>query len=333
MEPVRVESQEIYFRASIGVAVFPRDGRDVETMIRHAGVAMYVAKRAKTGMALYDPKQDEHSRSRLSLINELRQGIEHDHLLLRWQPQEELATGRAGSAEALVRWQHPKHGLIMPDQFVKLAEQTGLIASTTEWVLKAALRQCRDWRRRDIHLKVAVNISALNLYVPGFVDTVGRALSESALPPNSLILELTESAVMEDPKRSLGTLVSLRDMGITISIDDYGTGYSSLAYLKRLPVGEIKIDKSFVREMASDEDYATIVKSTIELGHSLGLRVVAEGVEDKQTRDLLAGLGCDSAQGYLISPPISAEELDRWFEARPERTAGTVASARAPSRE
>jgi EAL domain-containing protein (putative c-di-GMP-specific phosphodiesterase class I) len=248
------------------------------------------------------------------MVGELRHAIEHDQLVLHYQPKICLRTRRCVHVEALARWQHPQRGIIPPDQFIPLAEQTGLIKSLTRWVLSAALAQCAAWRANGMDLPVAVNLSTRNLHDPDLVDQVAELLARAELPSSSLRVEVTESAVMTDPGRALNSLTRLRALGVEVAIDDFGTGHSSLSYLKHLPAEEIKVDRSYVRDMHDDENDFAIVRSTIELAHAMGLKVVAEGVEDQRTWDLLTELGCDLAQGYFMSRPLPAEDLARWLQ-------------------
>jgi len=268
-----------------------------------------VAKRRGEPYALYSPAADAHNHARFTLGAELRQAIRDDALLLHYQPQAALATGRITDVEALARWPHPTRGLIPPDEFIPLAEQTGAIAPLTWWALETALRQARAWRRSGRLLGVAVNLSAANLRDPRLTGKILTLLRRYATPPSILRIELTESAIMGDPEHAIDVLARLTGCGVRLSVDDFGTGYSSLAYLKRLPIDELKIDRSFVCDMIGDPTDAAIVASTIDLGHSLGLRVVAEGVEDEETWRRLAELGCDLAQGYYLSRPLPAAEL------------------------
>jgi len=321
--PFPVEGEQFHVGASIGIALFPSHGDDAPTLLRRADVAMYLAKREHRSYAVYAPEHDEHSADRLALIAALHRAIARGELLLHYQPKIALRDGpaqRGGKAyamEALVRWRHRERGLLPSDRFIPLAEQTGLIVPLTRWVLGEALRECREWRRAAPALGVEVNLSMWSLRNPELAETVAALLTLHGLPAAALRLEMTESALMSDAPRALEALTRLRDGGVRLSIDDFGTGYSSLAYLKRLPVDELKIDKSFVLGMARDETDAAIVRSTIELGHSLGLRVVAEGVEDAESRDLLVGLGCDAAQGYHLGYPLPAADLGRWLATSP----------------
>ncbi|MGI9147541.1 MAG: putative bifunctional diguanylate cyclase/phosphodiesterase [Chloroflexota bacterium] len=311
--PFVIDDRTVSVGASIGIAVSPDHGLDAETLLRRADMAMYVAKRAGAGYAVYTADQDGHSSMRLALFGELRGAIDRNELVLHYQPKVECATGAIGGVEALVRWQHPQRGLVPPDEFIPLAEQTGLIKPLSLWVLNAAIAQLRAWRQSGMHVPVAVNLSMLNLHDPQLPDVVADLLERYGVPADELILELTESHLMADPERSLDILARLRTMGIRLAVDDFGTGYSSLTYLKRLPVNELKIDRSFVRHLVTDENDAAIVRSTISLGHDLGLSIVAEGVEDEATQDHLRALGCDLIQGYYISRPLPVAQMTSWI--------------------
>jgi diguanylate cyclase (GGDEF)-like protein len=312
-EPFSLNGLHLEINASIGIALSPQHGADADTLLRRADVAMYIAKRASSGHALYTAEQDQHSPMRLALVGELRRAIDQHELALYFQPKVSLKDSRMLCAEALVRWQHPRHGLLGPDQFVPIAEQTGLIRPLARWVLEAAVRQCHRWRQEGLDLAVAVNLSMRNLHDAEIVDMIRQLLARWGIPPARLVIEITESSLMADAARAMDVLSRLRDMGVGISIDDFGNGYSSLAYLKRLPVDELKIDKSFVAHMASDENDAAIVRSTVGLAHDLGLTVVAEGIEDQETWNLLAALGCDVGQGYFVSRPVPAAALGTWL--------------------
>jgi diguanylate cyclase (GGDEF)-like protein/PAS domain S-box-containing protein len=313
--PFSVGGHPVSISASIGIAVYAEHGTDAKTLLRHADVAMYVAKRSGSGHAVYSWEQDAHDPERLALIGELRSAIEHDQLVLHYQPKIDLRTRRCERVEALVRWQHPQRGLIPPDQFIPLAEQTGLIKQLTNWVLSAAIRQCRVWRDSGLDIAVGVNLSMRNLHDPELVGLVGELLERNGVSPSALKVEVTESALMTDPRRALDSMARLRAIGVEVAIDDFGTGHATLSYLKQMPVEEIKLDRSFVRDMCTDRNDFTIVRSTIELAHDLGLRVIAEGVEDQATLDLLAELGCDLAQGYHMSRPLPESDLRRWLAA------------------
>jgi len=313
--PFALESQPIAIDASIGIAVSPEHGQDADTLLRCADVAMYQAKRAGTGVAIYCAANDENRPDRLALLGELRSAIEHDELLLHYQPKLDLRDGTLVGVEALVRWQHPQRGFLPPSEFIPLAEQTGLIYPLSHWVLDAALRQHQIWRGLGIDTPVAVNLSRRVLHDPQLPELVGEALARWDVAPGALVLEITESSLMADPVRAGENLKQLRALGVCMSIDDFGTGFSSLASLKNLSVDELKIDRSFVQAMATDASSRAIVRAIIDLADALKLRVVAEGVEDRATWDVLAELGCDIAQGYFLSRPIAAAELEAWIAA------------------
>jgi len=314
---IEIRAQSVAVEASIGITSYPEHGEEADTLLQRADVAMYIAKRSHSGFAVYAFEQDHHSPDRLALIGDLRAAIERDELLLHYQPKVALASGAVVGVEALVRWQHPRQGLVLPDRFIPLAEQGGLINPLTRWVLAAALQQCRAWQDAGMDIPVAVNLSMRNLQNPRLAETAAELLTEWNVVPTSLRVEITESGLMSEPARARATLTRLRALGVGSAIDDFGTGYSSLSYLKRLPVDELKIDRTFVRQMAHDTHDAAIVRSTIRLGHDLGLTVVAEGVEDARTWELLAGLGCDIAQGYYLTRPLPAAEFTHWLAGRP----------------
>ena len=279
---------------------------------------MNLAKQSPQRCAFYDARHDQYNPHRLTLLGDLRQAIANSELRLYYQPQADLRTGLVNGVEALVRWQHPTQGLIPPDQFIPLAEQTGLIAPLTRWVVETAIRQCRAWLDAGRELHVAVNLSARNLHDARLPQAIADLLAQYAVPAHLLCCEITESAVMLDAEQALHMLHRLFALGVRIAIDDYGTGSASLSYLKRLPADELKIDRAFVQHMTTDQADQAIVRSTVNLAHSLGIRVVAEGVEDLATWTLLAALGCDFAQGYYLSRPIPPPDLVRWLDARPE---------------
>ena len=326
-EPFDVEGQLLEVTASIGIALYPRHGEDGSTLLRRADIAMYVAKRGGTGVALYDYEDevDENAPHRLAITAELRQAIERRELALLYQPIVDLAAGRALHTEALLRWRHPVRGLVTPDHFIPAVERSGLVRPVFELALGSALRQCAEWRREGLDLRVAVNLSVRNLLDPGLVDAVARLIDESGITASWLGLEITESMLMVDPERALRGLTALRNMGVSLAIDDFGTGYSSLAYLQRLPVYAVKIDKSFVRDMVIDLSSRAIVEATVDLAHRLGLKVIAEGVESQQTYEQLVQIGCDGAQGYYLSRPIAAQALAKWIA---ERERGRVVDLR-----
>ena len=314
---IPMNGMSIAVKASIGIALYPLHGKDAETLLQHADVAMYRAKRSNLGISLYAQDQDPHSLRRLTLIGDLREAISDDQLVLHYQPKVNLRRRRTVGVEALVRWQHPTLGLIQPDEFIPLAEQHGLVGSLTEWVLTAAVRQCCEWRTRGIDLPVAVNLSAHSLHNLALPGQVAAILAAARLPADRLDIELTESAMMSDLTNAVLILDGLSDMGVRLSIDDFGTGLSSLSYLKRLPVNELKIDKSFVVDMAEDENNAVLVRSIIDLSHNIGRLVVAEGVEDHEVLQLLEMLGCDAVQGHYISRPCNAEDIEAWLHGSP----------------
>ena len=311
--PFELEGNALDVRVSIGVALYPDHGADAETLLRRADVAMYVAKRAGTGYALYTSDQDPYNPTRLALIGDLRRAIEQEELVLYYQPKLNYRTGRVTGVEALVRWPHPQLGLLAPAQFIPLAEQMGLIKPLSHCVLNLALRQCRAWYDTGLVLPVAVNLSLRDLHDARLPEQIGQLLETWALPPALLHVEITEDAAMADPDRTLGVLTWLRGRGVHLAIDDFGTGQSSLAQLKRLPVDQLKIDQSFVREMTVNENDAVLVRSIIDLGHNLGLTVVAEGVEDAATATLLTSLGCDEGQGFYLSHPVPPDLLVTWL--------------------
>jgi len=314
--PFALEEYRLNVDVSIGIALYPDHGTEINSLLRRADVAMYVAKQSGNRYAVYDPDEDTYTTKRLSLISDLRSAIDNDEFLLHFQPKVNLRTHQVGAIEALVRWQHPKHGFLPPGEFIPLAEQTGLIGPLSLWVLNAALRQVSEMHRLGFDLRVAVNLSARNVQDLDLPQVIAQLLCEYDVGADSLILEITESAVMENTEDAIANLKELRRMGVRLSIDDFGTGYSSLTYLKRMPVHQVKIDRSFVMDMAANSDDAKIVRSIVDLGHNLGLEVVAEGVENQATLDLLAASGCDLAQGYFISRPLIAEALITWLQER-----------------
>ena len=314
--PFILDEIPIIVEASIGVATMPEHASDADMLLQRADIAMYRAKQMASGYAVYTPEYDRRSPERLGLMAELRAAIESGHLLLHFQPKLRIDIGQIVGTEALVRWQHPRLGLLPPEKFILAAEQTGLIGPLTRWVLIDALS-----RSQAMRLRVSVNLSARSLHDPHLPELVAEALKTTGARPEQLTLEVTESAIVLDPKRAEETLAALNRLGIRISIDDFGTGYTSLASIKLLSVNEIKIDKSFVLGMLTNNSDAMIVRSVIDLGHNLGLRVVAEGVETKQMYDALAALGCDEAQGYFISKPQPSEVLKGWLPTAPWKMA------------
>ncbi len=313
-EPFAVEGLTLDIETSIGIAVYPDHAGDPDELLQRADIAMYAAKATHAGFVLFDAALDQHSPRRLALLGELRRAIEQQQLVLHYQPKVDAHTGRVLGVEALVRWQHPEHGLVQPDDFIPLAERTGLIAPLTHDVLDQALRQCQAWQQAGHELPVAVNVSARRLLDLAFPDEVAGLLARWQVPARLLVVEITESTIMADPQRALEVLGRLHELGVELAIDDFGTGYSSMAYLKTLPVHELKVDRSFVMQMTSSTRDAVIVRSTVDLGRNLGLRVVAEGVEDPATWDELDALGCDAIQGYHISRPVPPDDLITWLQ-------------------
>jgi EAL domain-containing protein (putative c-di-GMP-specific phosphodiesterase class I) len=299
---------------SIGLAIFPEDGEDQNTLLGRADIALFVAKQPRGAFVRYAPEHERQGASRLTLMAELREALQHDdQLFLEFQPLVKLRDRSLAGVEALVRWRHPQRGLVPPMEFVPFAEKTRLIKPLTRWVLAAALRHSVAWQRAGHSIPVSVNISMRDLVDPEFPQTIAALLRAAHAPPSLLVLEITESLIMTEPERAINHLSQLRELGVRLAVDDFGTGYSSLAYLHRLPIHEIKIDRSFVAAMTGEGSQANIVRASVELGHSLQLESVAEGVEDARTWALLGALGCDRAQGYFISRPILAEEILPWL--------------------
>jgi diguanylate cyclase (GGDEF)-like protein len=315
-EPFALRGVAIELEASIGVALYPEHGTALGTLLQRADVAMYEAKRGRHGVATYAADRDPYSADRLGLLAELRHAIEHDELVLHYQPKVALRTGAVTGVEALVRWQHPTRGLLGPDQFVPLAERTGAVVDLTRWVVGRALAQQRAWREDGIDMPVAVNLAAANIVDMTLPDSIAELLERHDVAGDRLECEISEHTVMADPLRGAEVLDRLRALGVRLSLDDFGTGHSSLAYLKRLPLDEVKIDRSFVSGMVEDENDAVIVRSTIDLARNLGLSVVAEGVESAEVMYALAGLSCDTAQGFHISRPVPADQLNAWLADR-----------------
>jgi len=299
--------------ASVGIARFPDDGTDKHTLLRQADVAMYAAKEAHTGWKFYARELDRNSVRKLSVLSDFRRALNDGEIIPYYQPIVDVVGGEVRGAEALVRWQHPELGVLAPGAFVEVVEQTGLIAPMTRVVLEQAVAHCARWRADGHPLTVAVNLSMRNLLDRNLPSTVDHILAEHGLPPEALQLEITESMLMSDPERVLATVARLNELGVALSVDDFGTGFSSLANLRQMPIDELKIDRSFVSPMLRGESDLIIVRSTINLGHDLGLRVIAEGVEDQETMARLGRLGCDLAQGYFVSRPLPAETFTGWL--------------------
>jgi diguanylate cyclase (GGDEF)-like protein len=311
-EAIVINGVSLTVDASIGVACFPGHGEGVDVLLQRADVAMYVAKASYAGVEVYSQAQDDHSLERLSLAAELRPALDEGQMVLHFQPQIDLVTGRLVAAEGLMRWEHPTRGLIPPTTFVSIAENTGSIRQLTSHALALALRECARWRAAGVEIGVSVNVSAQDVLDEDLPHEVAGLLSRHDLPAAALELELTESMLMADPQRARAVLEALSATGVRIAIDDFGTGYSSLAYLKRLPIDHIKIDRSFVMNMSNDRNDALIVESTVDLARNLGLRTVAEGIENEESRARLAAMGCEIGQGFHFGRPLPADAFLRW---------------------
>jgi diguanylate cyclase (GGDEF)-like protein/PAS domain S-box-containing protein len=318
-EPVTVQGTELYVSCSVGVATYPNDGSDIETLLMNADTAMYRAKEAGRGaFQFYDRSMNELARERLQTETLLRRAIERDEFVLHYQPRVELGSGRIVGAEALIRWRHPERGLLLPRDFIPLAEEARLVIPIAEWVIGAVCRQIADWQAAGLKpIPIAVNLAAPHLREAALPELVERVLREHQLPPSLLEIEVTESILMHDPEQSVANARRLADLGVSLSIDDFGTGYSSLSYLKRLPIGGLKIDQSFVRDIATDPDDAAIITAIIAMAHSLNLRVVAEGVETEAQRRFLQDQGCDEFQGFLLSAPVGDADFERLLSRAP----------------
>jgi diguanylate cyclase (GGDEF)-like protein len=324
-QPIECNGQSLDVGASIGIACFPEHGDTPGTLIRHADIAMYLAKAANSEFAFYDPDHDGSRQEQLSLLGELRRALERNELVMFFQPKIDLATGRTKGVEALVRWLHPARGIVPPAEFVPFAERTGFVRTVTRCVLEMALRRCGQWLAQGIRLQMSVNISVRDLQNPELPDIVASLLAISGVPAELVCLEITESSFMENPQRAVDTLGRLHALGVRLSIDDFGTGFSSLAYLRKLRVHEMKIDRTFIAAMEDGNDMV-IVRSTIDLAHNLGLRVVAEGIEDERSLARLRAMGCDEAQGYFMSRPLPEDKLLEWLRESPYGLArGTLA--------
>lgn len=320
--PFVLHGLTIALEVSIGIALHPDHGSDFETLLARADVAMYQAKRLRTGVSVYEAVRDRNTPDRLALLHDLRRALDNRDVGLHYQPKVAFTGGVVGF-EALVRWNHPTRGAVSPEDFVGLAEQTGLMPRLTAYVIDVALRQASVWWREGLAVPVAVNMSVRDIHAPGFVARVQQGLLRYGVPPAALVLEITERVLLEDPDRAQAVFSSLDSLGVRLSVDDFGTGYSSLLLLRRVPVSEIKIDRSFVSRLTEGGDDAVIVRSTVDLAHSLGLHVVAEGVEDTETWDKLATLGCDVAQGWLISRAMTAGAATTWLRQQVRRPYGS----------
>ena len=312
--PFEVQRLKLSLHSSIGIVLFPDHGDDPDSLIQRAGVAVYMAQKSHDGYAVYSPAFDEHSPRRLTLMGEFRQAIERNHLELHYQPKYDIGARKITGVEALIRWRHPKLGLIMPDEFIGMVEKTRMIKPLSQWVMEQAFADCRVFRERGRDITISINLSAKDLHDPELPDRIVGVMAKSDVRPEWFIFEITESSIIVDPDRVLNVLERINGLGFGLSIDDFGTGYSSLAYLRKLPVTELKIDRSFVRDMASGDKDDVIVRATVQLAHNLGLKVTAEGVENDESMDLLRDCGCDIAQGYHISRPHPLGILLDWLE-------------------
>jgi diguanylate cyclase (GGDEF)-like protein len=310
--PISLDGVPVDTRCTAGIAIYPDHGDDADTLLKRAIMALIEADRAGVPRATYRPEHDRFSLRRLTLIAELRGAIERNELVLQYQPNVPLRAGARLGVEALLRWHHPSMEVVGPDEFIELAEVSGLIHPLTRWVVATAVAQCGRWRDAGLDINVSVNISARNFADGELTDTIAGALAEARLPADRLVLEITESQLMSDPVAALEAMERMTTLGVRTSVDDFGTGYSSMSHLRRLPINEIKIDQSFVLDMTRNESDRAIVRSIIELGHNLGLDVVAEGVEDKATLSALIDMGCDRAQGFLLSAALAADDVPHW---------------------
>ncbi|MFI0242352.1 putative bifunctional diguanylate cyclase/phosphodiesterase [Streptomyces sp. NPDC016845] len=316
--PLDLDGLTLVLEASAGLAVFPDHALEAEGLLRRADVAMYQAKRDRTGVEVYESKRDSNTPDRLGLLGDLRLALDAGDVELHYQPKVQF-DGQVAGLEALVRWVHPERGKVPPDEFIAIAESSGLMPHLTEYVLDTALAQVARWRAQGLHVPVAVNVSPRDVHTPGFAGAVAARLARHGVPAGSLQLEITEHVLLEDPQRAADTLAGLTGHGVKMSLDDFGTGYSSLVHLRRLPVSELKIDRSFVARLAVDNEDAEIVRCTVDLAHSLGLLVVAEGVEDDETWERLRDLGCDAVQGWLVAAAMPPDETTAWLRARGSR--------------
>ena len=321
-EPFDIDGYKLNIGISIGISIYPENGINTRTLLKCADVAMYVAKYSDLSYSVYDPAQDKHTVNRLKLMGELHDVLNKRQLDLHYQPIISIKDGHVCGVEALTRWNHPKHGIILPDEFIPLIESAALIKPLTLWVLESALKDHISWKAMGIDMPVSINVSIKNLNDESFTGQVESLLKSCEIDPSILTFEITESSMMDDKKRTFEMITKLHDLGIHISIDDFGTGYASLAYIKQLPTDEIKIDKSFVMDMLDDDNDGIIVRSTIDLAHNMGLRVTAEGIHNKDVLDLLEILGCDMGQGFYICPPLPAEEITGWIGSINQQASG-----------
>jgi len=308
-----VDRLQVAVHTATGVVHFPEHGEDVDTLVQRAGVALYMARNNKEGYAVYDPSFDAHSPHRLTLMSELRHAFTRNELTLYYQAKVNVQTGSVYGAEALVRWNHPKHGFISPDEFIPMAERTRTIQELSAWVIRQAFTDCAQWHQEGKDLIISVNLSAKDLHDPELPDLIAGIQAATQVNPKWIVLEITEGSIMTDPEKALEIIQRLHEMGYKLSIDDFGTGYSSLAYLKKMPLAELKIDRSFVQDILHSDNDAVIVKATINLAHNLGLQVVAEGVEDAEIMTKLKDYECDIAQGYYLNKPQSVADFNTWL--------------------
>lgn len=315
-QPVAMENQHVDLGGSIGIASFPTHSTEASALLRYADVAMYEAKRSGSGFAFFDQNSDAYKQTHLSLLSDIRKAVADNEFELYFQPKVGLKTADTPNMEVLIRWNHPTRGFIPPDEFIPFAEHTGSVRLITHWVIDNAIAQAGRWHERGTKVKISLNVSSRDLLNPNLSDIVKNALQKSKLPVEHLCLEITESALMDDPDKARDMVQSLHDMGIRLSIDDYGTGYSSLAYVANLPVNELKIDKAFVNNMLDSAEDSAIVRSTIELGHYLNMNVIAEGIEEHAELARLREFGCDYAQGYLICKPMNEAEMLKWLSSK-----------------
>lgn len=320
--PLALSGQTVDLGGSIGIASFPRDANEASALMARADIAMYVAKHSRSGYARFVPDMEHSSERALGLLSDLRRAVEENQLTLVFQPKIRIDTGLCEAAEALVRWRHPARGSVSPAEFIPFAERTGFIRSITAWVLRQALQQSARWQSQGLSVTISVNVSTRDLAQQDLADLVQAELQSASVAPSRLCLEITEGAIMEDPVRALSALHALHEMGVRLSIDDFGTGYSSLAYLKKLPVDELKIDRSFVVDLDSDSDDEAIVRATVDLAHNMGLQVVAEGVETQSVLQRLQAIGCDEAQGYFLSRPLRVTDFAAWLQHNCETATG-----------
>ncbi|MCW8886275.1 MAG: EAL domain-containing protein [Motiliproteus sp.] len=315
LEPIFfIDKVKLSAHANIGIVHFPEHGEEADTLVQRAGVALYMAQNSNQGYAVYDSSFDASSPRRLTLLSEVSQALDRNEMELYFQPKVNVRDGSVYGAEALVRWNHPRHGLLPPDEFIPMIERTRTIQTLSLWVLKQCFTQISEWRKQGLDLKLAINLSAKDLHNPELPDLIAGLRGSTGVNPSWIILEITESSIMTDPEMALEVVQRIHQMGFQFSIDDYGTGYSSLAYLKKMPLTELKIDRSFVTDILEDENDRVIVNATINLAQNLGLQVTAEGVETPEVMALLNQYGCDIAQGYLISKPLNLDDFHQWLE-------------------